>query len=407
VESTVLVLIDLDAPAPVRTKPAVRWNPLVMVALLLAVAEVIGGAAPPVRAGQVAQVTDPAGLPTWSSLLTEDALYTTYFVDETRSEIRAWPLRPGGPRWTARVSGYDLRLSRTGTTLVADGGGEGGLTVLDARTGRERWHVEAGAVTVVLGDRVAISAPGVDDEPGELRMADLAGGRTIWSRPGYVDLLYASGDHRYLIELEPWGVGATVYAAADGRVLLRGRDLGIDPKLWGVLQPEPFTAVAVVGDRLIVYGPDAVSAFRVADLAPLWRTPVKSPLAVSGCGGALCAGGADGLTVLDPETGAIRWSDPRWRTLDANGIVAGAEGRSARVDPATGRIRRDLGPGAVVGDLMLRSGADRIWVTDLADGSVLGTLPPVLPSSCSAAGAYLACSSAGRATTVWQITRAE
>jgi len=401
----VLVLIDLDAPAPVRPAPPARWQPLVVAALLLAVVAAVGGAAPPARPGAVTRVTDTAGLPTWASLLTEDALYTAHFVDETWSDIRAWPLRPGGPRWTARVGGYDLRLSRTGTTLVADGGVEGGLTVLDARTGRERWHVESGSVTALAGDRVAISAPGVDDGPGELRAARLADGRTIWSRPGYVDLLYASGDHRDLIELEPSGQGATVYAAADGRILVHRRDIGIDPGLWGVLQPEPFTAVIVVGDRLIVYGPDTVSAFRVADLALLWRTPVSSPLGVTGCGGALCARSADELTVLDPATGAIRWSDARWRTLDAGGIAADEAGRSARVDPATGRVRSDLGPGAAVGGLMLRSGADRTWVTDLADGAVLGSVPPVWPATCSVAGAYLACPTPGRAMTVWEITK--
>ena len=60
---------------------------------------------------------------------------------------------------------------------------------------------------------------------------------------------------------------------------------------------------------------------------------------------------------------------------------------------------------AVVGDLLRSGGADRTWVVDLADGSVLGSLPPVSAASCSAAGAYLACSTAGRVMAVWQVTR--
>jgi hypothetical protein len=50
---------------------------------------------------------------------------------------------------------------------------------------------------------------------------------------------------------------------------------------------------------------------------------------------------------------------------------------------------------------MLRFDHDRSWAIRLGDGRVLGALPLVLPSSCAAAGAYLACPTADRNLTVW------
>jgi hypothetical protein len=151
-----------------------------------------------------------------------------------------------------------------------------------------------------------------------------------------------------------------------------------------------------------VYGPSDVAAFRGDDLAPLWRTPVSTPLDLAGCGAAICVRQTNGLTVLDPATGGVRWAGPRFRTLTAAGVATDASGYFAEVDPATGRVLRERGRGGVVGDFVLRTDRHHTLVIG-PGGRVGGVLPPVAPSFCIAAGPYLGCSTTGRVATVWRI----
>jgi outer membrane protein assembly factor BamB len=315
------------------------------------------------------------------------------------SEVRAWPLRAGGPAWTATIVGSDLRLLlAAGGTVIADAGLRGGVTMLDARTGEERWRVAAGSLTAGLGDRMAVWSPGPAGG-GELRVAEVATGHTLWSRETDVSLLRAGGGRVVAIN---FNYRATVYAADTGRLIARDRDLGVDPQSWGLESPDAFTAITVVDDNLYVYGAYEVRAFAVDGVTPLWRAQVGQPLNLFGCAAAaVCVPMPDSMAVLDPATGATRWTDRRFRAVAADGVAADRDGRSARLDPATGRIVRELGPGTVVGSLMLRTDGGRTLVTE--DGRVLAVLPGVIASGCRVAGPYLACPTPGRIYAVWRV----
>jgi hypothetical protein len=78
-------------------------------------------------------------------------------------------------------------------------------------------------------------------------------------------------------------------------------------------------------------------------------------------------------------------------------------GRSAQVDLATGRVVRDLGFAAAVGDLLLYPEPGRTTVIGLTDDRVRGVLPMVLPRACSTAGSYLACERSDITITVWRL----
>jgi outer membrane protein assembly factor BamB len=237
-----------------------------------------------------------------------------------------------------------------------------------------------------------------------LRVADVATGHTVWSRDGDVSLLRAGRGRLVAIDVN---YRATVYAADTGRVLARDRDLGIDAQSWGLDSPDAFTAVTVVDDRLYVYGAYEIVAFAVDGVTPVWRAEVGQPLNVFGCAAAaICVPMPDAMLVLDPATGAIRWTDRRFRSITADGVAVDRDGRSALLDPATGRVLRELGHGGVVGDLMLRTDRNRTVVTAVADDRVFGLLPPVTVSGCGSAGAYFACPTPGRIYVVWRVRAA-
>jgi outer membrane protein assembly factor BamB len=390
------VLIDLDAPAPeaIRKPPTVFWKPLLLAVLLL----LLGGAVPPPPARVPAEVAGSGAGAVTASLLTGTALYALLLPSEgqERTRVKAFPLRPGGPAWTTDVpvGQATLSLAADGSTLIVDPGGPmwGELTLLDARTGRERWHGPAFAVdTLVAGDRVAI-APGEDDL-GELIVADLLTGRTVWSAIADVFAMYAAGG--YLITLDFDGV-ATVRAVADGRVLVRDRPLRPE-EAWQA------DAVTVLGDRLYVLGPSSVTAYRADDLARLWRAPVRLPTSARACGTAICVVGRDGLTALETGTGVVRWSGPGWRTIDADGFVTREGALVAQVDLATGRVVRDLGRAVVAGDLLLRTDRDNTWVIRLRDGRVVGRLPFFALADCARTRPYLSCPTGAREVTVWRV----
>lgn len=397
-----LVIIDLDAPpvAPAPGRPtarrraALRWRAFLVAALLL----LPGGAASPGR-GRIAEVASTGGRAVSGSLLTETALFALLpDPDGTdRAEIRAFPLTPGGPAWAVPVTAFRgvLSLGPGGATVVFDPGAEWGvLTVLDARTGRVRWHAPTWAVALVLGDRVAMSVRAEDDlGPDRLSVVDVETGRAVWSATAEVNAMYAAGGYLVTVDSERRG---TVRTVTGGRVLVRDRRLDERWDTW---------EATAAGDLLFLIGESSVSAIRPADLTPLWRSPVRAPRAVSACGALICVFGEGdvSLTALEPGTGTVRWADPRWRTVTADGFVTGRALQSARVDLTTGRVLRDLGRAVLAGDLMLRTDRNQTWVVRLRDGRVAGPLPFFAPAECARTRPYLACPTDGRSVTVWRI----
>jgi hypothetical protein len=386
----VAVLIDLDAvPPPPRAqpKPSVIKPAIGLVALLLLL--LMGGAAPP--PGDRARLATDTGIRGVTAyLLGTDALYT---VDATG--VEAEPLSKGGPRWRTRLAILQPELTLTGDTLVVWNRRQSGVTVLDARTGHERWRIDVPGVAEVFGDRVVYWQ--VDDQ---LRMADLADGHVRWQRTSEALPIRVDTAHGYVLGSDAGG-GATVYSVDDGSVLSEGRQLGVDPLESGL----GVGSAEFVGDTLYMHAQTFVAAYRMPDLALRWRDRIVSPEYLGACGALICVSGDHGATALDPVTGRVRWTSPRWRSITADGLAVGLDSRVARIDPATGQVRDELGRGVIAGDLMLRYDGERTIVTTLAGGRVLGVLPVIAPSDCSTSGDRLACVTGSPAVTTWRFTR--
>ncbi|MCO8276013.1 PQQ-like beta-propeller repeat protein [Actinoplanes sp. TRM 88003] len=376
------MLIELDAapvpnPSPPRARRPVRYWVAAVVALVLAL---VGGAAGPDRAAEVTEVMTVEGQGTVTSLLTSEALYLV----RTDGRIEARPLCDKCPEWTSRAAAAGQRLTvAEGDTLILDGNETGEVYFLDARTGALRWRLSEALAVDPLGSLVAAW----NFEKHVLQMRDLRTGRTLWSRPAY----NYTADQAYAVILDEAG-GATVYDAASGEERTPRHDLGL---------PDP--AARLVGERLILLGGSYVAAYRRDGLSREWITPVPATYGVVPCDGLLCAFGGEGLTVLDPAGGKIRWAGRTWQGLGAGDVLMEEGGRTAVVDFATGRVERELGRSAPVGDWQLFPEPGRTSVIALADGRVRGTLPLVLPGACSAAGRYLACETPDVTYTVWRL----
>jgi hypothetical protein len=382
------VLIDLDTtppPARSRDRRAVPARAVLLLFLVLLVP--LQGSAAPERLRVLTAVLDTGA--TSSTLLTPDALY----VARPEGRIEANPLTPAGPRWAVRVEPGEYNVTLAGSVLVV----RPGTFFLDARTGRELWRTPGPSVSHVLGDRVAYVDP-----DGLLRMADLATGRVRWQRRASEQGLDSDPGHRYLLGVDS-DERATLYAAADGTVLATGRNLGIDPYELGLGYAVGQTVDEFVGDVLYTHGQTSVAAYRLTDLTRMWQARIVEPSLLGACGDLVCATGEQGAAAIDPATGAVRWSGPRWRSIAPDGLAVAADMRVARIDPATGRVRQDLGRGNLVGDLLLRYDRDLTFVTRLTDSRVLGVVPVTALAVCDTAGDYLACRTGDRAVTVWRV----
>jgi outer membrane protein assembly factor BamB len=223
----------------------------------------------------------------------------------------------------------------------------------------------------------------------------------------------ANGSPEHVFTVDSDG-RATIYRFADGRVLATG-DLGIEPDRWEGTDPDRVAMGSVLGDRLYVLSVDGdrgtLTAYRLDTLARLWSaTPVPRGRPED-CAGMLCVGGDAGVAVLNPADGSTRWTDRRWftATTSVEGLILGVdadETTMALLDPATGRVIRSPGNGVVRGGLLLRSdsrAADRIWISDLVTGDVLGRRDDTTASGCVAAAEYLSCPTNHNTLDVWRL----
>lgn len=395
------VLIDLDAASPPPSRPRPRWataRPAFLAALLV-LAGCLGGAALPARVDGVTRVGEARAFT--ARLLTADALLTAH-AEQVGSRIESAPLTPDGPRWTTPVTAGlpVLTLGGDGRTLMAQPREqEGRTTFIDARTGKVLWTAPQFAKIHLAGARVALWTWQEESLTGRLRMADLATGRTVWTRE--TDLIAMDGDATRLITVDPAGAGS-VLAVADGRVLSAGKDLGLDVESWGFDYGGRSTAETVLGDTLYWWSRTTLTAYRVADLGRRWQADIPPTDRLVPCGRLVCALGRNVTTAVDPATGATRWAAP-WRTITPGGVAVTVAGRVARLDPATGRVVAELGRGSPVGGLLLRFERDRTWVASLADGRIIGVLPLVFPTECEVSGPFLACPATGETVSVWRV----
>ncbi|MCO8276012.1 PQQ-like beta-propeller repeat protein [Actinoplanes sp. TRM 88003] len=390
--------IDLDvAPAaPDRRRAGrTRSGPFVVAALVLAL---VAASAPPSYAAVLTPVLEGDGREITGSVLTATAIFTQHGgPGDESSDVWARPIDPGGPEWITKVSGpgTGLWLDRSGSVLVSESGDQGEKTFLDARTGHTLWRTGQYSSVRPVGAAVTDWVP-----PGLLRLRDVTTGRVLWSHPARA--FTVDQQQRYVIVFDGRR-RPTVLAAADGRVVARSDRLDFE---WSADLPSPYVPVRPIGDSLVAVGPTAITAYRLTDLSPRWRTTIARPAVVTGCGGRICAFSDDGLTVLDAVSGAARWAGERWRSL-AGDILTDDTGRAARVDLATGRVRAELGRGDVLGDLQLiGAGGERTLVRRLTDGRVLGEATRVAAGACTAAADLLACRTTDARFRVWRVGRA-
>jgi outer membrane protein assembly factor BamB len=346
----------------------------------------LGGAAAPAPEPFERALTVPATI--IASALSDDALFT---VNAT-GDLRASPLRPGGPKWTRNlpVSVPNLIVSRAGLVVLSTNGVQ--VTVLDPATGDVRYQSTTNETLQVLGDRAVVW----DVAALRLSMIDLGDGYALWSRRPDGGMVAA--DERHIIVLDDGG-RVRVLSTADGRDLTEGR------RLSGAA-PSAGRAIRVIGDLLLVYGRRAADAYALTDLSRRWTHEFSNGLfALNPCGDWICTNTPGGLTVLDPATGTERWTDPRWRTVGHDGVVQADDLSAARLDLATGRVVEDLGHGWPVEDLMLSDQGTGTAVTRQSDGGFLGMLPPVVPFGCRTSAAFLSCPTADRRVLVWRRPR--
>jgi outer membrane protein assembly factor BamB len=373
------VLIDLDVrpPATAATPSGIRGRVGLALAAVVLVLQAGGAAAPRPGLPEVAAVPGPVST---AVVLTGDAVYTA----RENGDIGAVPLHPGGPEWTLDTGDTEPYLFMLGSLLAVAGTAFGDITLLDPRTGQKRWQPPPGATVRTLGAHVVLG--GADG----LRVIDPATGRTVWSRPAMTGLFAA--DDEFLVTAQDGRVA--VLAAADGRVVAGPRQLSVDNEQL---------LARVIGDNLVIFDQSGITAYARSDLTRRWQRANDDVFDLNACGQWLCLATPTGLAVLDPRTGAERWTDDRWSFVHDDGIAIGGDAIVVRIDLATGRVLDEFGLGGTAGDLMLHVEKDRTLITRLADGGFLGSLPPVAPSGCAREGVHLACPVLGGTVRVWRV----
>ncbi|SCL50356.1 PQQ-like domain-containing protein [Micromonospora citrea] len=354
-----MTLIDLgelrggpDGAAPPSRPPRAAGRPLRVALVLASLVATMAGAAP---ARERVSVVVPARVGSQAFL---DAGHV-YVVEPAEgdpvgaAEVRAYALpewaptdgRKPAPLWRATVSASGRLwqvLSRGGVVLFSATGEQGfGETVaLDLATGRERWRQPGHPWSDAAGTLLVQTADFV-------RSVDPASGRALWSAPTSPEGLH--------LDVRDGRVERVVLVAADGATQVRDPRSG-DLLHAADLRPDgqpAFGQVVVTDGLLLLVRPRAgvLSAHGLDGLRPRWQVRLPPVDHVTECGGLLCVGTeSEGFRVLDPASGAVRWTAQGWM-----GVLAGRAGRLLALGPgpagerfvvldaATGRQVADLG----------------------------------------------------------------
>ncbi|MFE9186944.1 PQQ-binding-like beta-propeller repeat protein [Micromonospora haikouensis] len=252
---------------------------------------------------------------------------------------------------TGRLVGVQ---EQDGVALLVDYQPDGVETIaVDAATGERRWQ-QAGYPALAAGGGLLLL--GDDVERGELRSVDPTSGRVRWSVPGYLGRAAfsdrdADGAAEQVALITAAG-GVELRDAVSGAVRAA---LAPPPGGWqGGLQVE------VAGDLLLTFQHDEaevrrVTAYGLAALDRRWAVERPGFGYAGVCGAVICAVAYRGseLSGLDPATGEVRWTNPRWQSVvavrgDRIMVIAdeqagGTASHLGVLDAATGREVADLG----------------------------------------------------------------
>ncbi|MEU2611727.1 PQQ-binding-like beta-propeller repeat protein [Micromonospora sp. NPDC007271] len=348
------VLRDEPAPDPPARPPRAVGRPYRCLVVLLAALVTLAGAAPAPR--RIA-ATVPGG-PVAKVFVAGDQVYVAEPPDPERGVGRrlvAYRVTAGRARtlWRIPLPGdgdVDMAWAVQGRLLLIgrtarDVGWE--TTAVDAATGRLGWRHPG--VAFPVGDLLLLHT-GNDAGTTETRRLDVPTGRTLWSIPttsAELNVSRGPAGMERLVLVRDSGTVEVFDAAAGTRLVARDLRSGAPPaRRWAV----------AAADLLLVIGHgDTVTGYDLDRLDPRWTVALPLAEYVEPCGRSLCAYRQDGVAVLDPATGATRWSDPRWSAVlaaaDGRLLVAGrvpTASALAVVEEATGRLVADLGEWQVI-----------------------------------------------------------
>ena len=426
-----VVVIDLGLergePETYR-RPGRRTTPLWLVPALLATLSLFA----------VTASAPPPGPPVEELLRVAVGPGDPYVTDAGRlvvqaaGELASFDLETGEQQWrvaqpipVSRLRpGGGVLLLRPWTPVRA----EPGTTAVSLSTGAVQWHNDRNVLSFARGgadeDGLMVAVEGVRASGG--------GGRRVEKAVEVVDP--DSGFARWRLWVPSTAVllGIPGREGETGRVVLVRNDLVAqlyDVESGALLAErrvppasyDPENTV-VAGEMVLLRHPGPsgieVSAFDARTLRPRWTVPAPAAREIVTCGRFACVAGLDGVRVIDPATGEVRWHRPGWRSVEPAGdhLVAyadGPEAPSALVDPETGAVLVDLtGWRTIAGSasggrlLVIREAAPgtRSMVAVAAPGMsrprLLADLPPGT-DECRAAPERLICRSVYGELIVW------
>jgi hypothetical protein len=292
-------------------------------------------------------------------------------------------------------------------------------TALDAATGRVLWRGGSADAVVLSVSRGGLLSQRSGNDRDRLWLTDSRTGREVWSREvdqaGFLgpNALFSTGSPR-IAWMSPAGV-VTVFGYADGAVLARG-ELGLNSPAAGDSARPDAVAVSIAGERIYasrrVRGRTAVTAYAVPSMRRVWQLDDAPEGDFRDCGEVLCIVGVQGVTVVDPASGAVRWRKPGWsdvRRFDRETLIATddqANPQAALLDAPSGREVRRLGQSLLAGDLLLRTEGSQTLVSVPEGGSgglrTVGSLTDLASLRCAALDGCLACPTFDGSTRVWR-----
>jgi hypothetical protein len=238
---------------------------------------------------------------------------------------------------------------------------------IDATSGRVRWSMEYQPLGVTASGRLLLGVAAAWPDPRAQRVVavELATGRPAWAYDvppdAFHDMEWSAGR---------WAGGGqsagtrSVIARPSGHVAVRDLETGQlmdEADLGGPQSGNRWFQLA--GDLLLAGtladGQDIVTAYGLPALDRRWTVTLslEGGYVSADCGGALCFfSRATGLRVVDRTTGATRWTDPRWQTIETVGgrllgyawPSSGSHTTTAVLDPATGGELLDLGQWSIL-----------------------------------------------------------
>lgn len=300
---------------------------------------------------------------------------------------------------------------------------------LDVATGKLLWRHKGSVEGSTPGGRLILAAErrggGVPANPGpggggQTLRAVASTGKVVWSYtppPGAQRSYRFDGPAATLLAVVLPG-GDVELRDTDTGELLRSRQIGPQPKDRAIRR-----YLEVVGDLLLVRDEAEVVAYGLDRLDLRWRLPLEpgqDGWFTSCGGGALCVmHQGQRLTVIDPGTGRVRWSDPRWtegfawggRLMATDYDPLHGDRTVAVVDPYSGRVQRDLGTwhalefagGSVVGLRFVFTHTLVAFLDPVRGPRVVGVVPDVIGPSCVAQRGFLWCRRTDNTLGVWRL----